>query len=77
VGHSKSARETLKKYAVGVLPAGEGKKAGGGGKAGGAPSGSSGSAGGGFITYLIPALAVAAAVWFQFLRPKAAGADQA
>ena len=72
MGHSKSARGMLQKYYKGVLPEEE-RKGGRKGRAaaGGAGGGGGGGGGLGLLAYAVPVVAIAAAVWFQFLRPKA------
>lgn len=68
MGHSKSARGMLQKYYKGVLP--EEERKGGRKKAAGGGAGGGGGGGLGLLAYAVPVVAIAAAVWFQFLRPK-------
>lgn len=75
MGHSKSARDMLKKYLKGSLSEEDRKGAKRSGVApGSAPGSSAGGAGGGLLGYLVPLAVLAAAVWYQFLRPKEASA---
>lgn len=58
----------LKKYYKGVLPEEERQ---GAKKSNVKASSVPGASAGGFLTYLVPIVVLGAAVWFQFLRPKA------
>jgi hypothetical protein len=72
-GHSKSARDMLKKYLKGRLPDGVGVRTGGGNGGAATKGGNAAEHGGNPLFYLLPVVVLAAALWWQFVR-KADGA---
>ena len=73
IGHSKSAREMMKKLRVGKLPDGEGKRLGAGAAAKSAAGGGAAPAEGNGVLllamYAVPIIAIAVGLWHQFYRP--------